>query len=303
VQRFDQKENSNVELGDLLFVTNFLTVTKVENVHQLKTFLFKTKKFGNLNMARDIHIDKKNSSSLEEEFFKYVTPLIRKYKIGFGKDNLTVQSWSSNTRQIIDMGFGLELEDKVNSYLEVVRRIYKNPMPQATNRFTTILIAQKLFDGLVIPKMEFMEFATRENLNSEKVQNVLKEFEKMENFIMDFYSTLLKKKIKEPFNVVDQPSIDIVSDFNLKPNRSLFLDESSRLEVNQKMKNLPLIFPDYMHYRSLIMEVLRNQGPFKIDDEDKKFYMDNFKLVFDDEFLSKVVNIETIRFFFGGAKK
>lgn len=303
VQRFDQKENSNVELGDLLFVTNFLTVTKVENVHQLKTFLFKTKKFGNLNMARDIHIDQKNSSSLEEEFFKYVTPLIRKYKIGFGKDNLTVQSWSSNTRQIIDMGFGLELEDKVNSYLEVVRRIYKNPMPQATNRFTTILIAQKLFDGLVIPKMEFMEFATRENLNSEKVQNVLKEFEKMENFIMDFYSTLLKKKIKEPFNVVDQPSIDIVSDFDLKPSRSLFLDESSRLEVNQKMKNLPLIFPDYMHYRSLIMEVLRNQGPFKIDDEDKKFYMDNFKLVFDDEFLSKVVNIETIRFFFGGAKK
>jgi hypothetical protein len=45
------------------------------------------------------------------------------------------------------------------------------------------------------------------------------------------------------------------------------------------------------------MDVIRNRGPFRINDDDKLFYMDNFKLVFDTKFLAKVEDIETIRFF------
>lgn len=298
-----QKENLNVDLNDLIFITNFLSAKKVENIHQMKTFLYKTKKFGNLNMkGKDIHIDQKTSHSLGEEFFKYIAPLTRKYKIGFGKDSLTTNGWSSNTRQIVDMGFGLDIEDKVNSYLEVVRRIYKNPMPQATNRFTTIMIAQKLFDGVVIPKMEFVEFATQQNLDEKKVNSVLKEFDKMEKFIMDFYTTLLNKKVKEPFNLgIDPDGEQIyknILNFDIRPSRSLFLSsDETKIEMNQKMKMISTQFPDYMYYRSLILEVLRNRGPFRIQDDDKKFYMDNFKLVFDDKYISKVVDIETIRFF------
>jgi hypothetical protein len=304
----EQKENRE-ELGDLIFLSNFLSSKKITSIHSLKHFLYKTKKFGNLNVE-DIQLDKKNSSTLFEEFFKYITPLKNKYKIGFGKDKLTLNTWSSNARQISDMGFGLELDDKINSYLEVVRRIYKNPMPQATNRFTTIMIAQRMFDGIVIPKMEFIEFATQEKLNKQKVDTVLKEFDKIEKFIVNFYTTQLNKKVREPFNVtssspskaeVASGTIDKykeVVNFNIKPTRSLFLGgDDIKVKLEEEMKNLPVQFPDYTFYRNLILDVLRNRGPFRIRDDDTKYYMDNFKVVFDEKYTSKVIDIETIRFF------
>lgn len=292
------KENiGQMDLNDLIFIANFLSVEKVKNIQELKTFLYKTKKFGNLNMA-DVSINPKSSQNIFEEFFKYVSPLKNKYKIGFGKDKLTLNTWSSNSRQITDMGFGLELDDKVNSYLEVVRRIYKNPMPQATNRFSTIMIAQKLFDGVLVPKLEFVEFATQQNLTKRKVDEVLKEFNKMEKFVMDFYTTQLNKKVREPFKLEVDQKIKTVLAFDVRPSRSLFLSSiENKVKLTQKMKDLPAQFPDYLYYRSLVLDVLRNKGPFQLQEDDKKFYMDNFKLLFDETFTLKVVDIETIRFF------
>lgn len=294
-----QKENiQQDDVEDLIFLSNFLSVEKVTNLPDLKTFLFKTKKFGNLN-KNDLKININQSKTPFEELFKYVIPMTKKYKIGFGKDKLTLSSWSSNARQIADMGFGLELEDKVNSYLDVVRRIYKNPLPQAINRFTTIMIAQKMFDGLLKPKMEFVEFATQQNLNKKKVETVLSEFDNMETFLMDFYTTQLNKKIREPFSLgIDQKQYEDVLKFEIKPTRTLFLEsEDVKVKVTEAMKYLPVQFPDYIHYKSLILDVLRDRGPFRIHDDDKIFYMDNFKFIFDEEFISKVVDIDTIRFF------
>ena len=294
-----QKENADGnEVNDLIFLSNFLSSFNLSSLPELKTFLFKTKKFGNLDV-NDLKLNLNSSKTLFEEFFKYMGPLTKKYKIGFGKDNLTLNTWSSNARQISDMGFGLELDDKVNSYLEVVGRMYKNPMPQETNRFTTVMIAQKMFDGLIIPKMEFIEFAAQNTINKKKVDSVLQEFNKMEKFLMEFYTTQINKKIREPFNLgVDELQYKNVMKFNTRPSRSLFLGSNEiKAKVTEDMKDLPTKFPDYNYYRTLLIDVIRNRGPFRINDDDKLFYMDNFKLVFDTKFLSKVEDIETIRFF------
>lgn len=294
-----QKENvDGHDVNDLIFLSNFLSSFNVSSLPELKTFLYKTKKFGNLDV-NDLKLNLHSSKTLFEEFFKYVGPLTKKYKIGFGKDNLTLNTWSSNSRQISDMGFGLELDDKINSYLEVVRRMYKNPMPQETNRFTTVMIAQKMFDGLIIPKMEFIEFAAQNTINKKKVDGVLREFNKMEKFLMEFYTTQINKKIREPFNLgVDELQYKNVMKFDTIPSRSLFLGSKYiKAKVTEDMKHLPATFPDYAYYRALLLDVIRNRGPFRINDDDKLFYMDNFKLVFDTKFLAKVEDIETIRFF------
>ena len=287
-----RSQKENIDLNDLLFIVNFLSAKKVNTDLELKTFLYKTKKFGSSNMD---NIDFKNvppGKTIFESFFKYMVPLTRKYKISFGKDTLALNIWSSNARQITDMGFGIELNDKINSYLEVVKRIYKNPMPQATNKFTTIMIAQKMFDGIITPKMEFIEFANQQKLNRKKVDYVLKKFTAMENFIVDFYTSQLNKKVREELNLgIDEETYKQVLNFKLKPTRELFLGLKNKV-------TLPTThFIDYNYYRSLIVDVLRNRGPFKIQDDDKKFYMDNFKLIFDTKFVSKVQDIETIRFF------
>jgi len=290
----------NVDPQDLLYIVNFLSKEKVKNIFELKNFISKNKKFGN-TLVEDIKLESGKSKTVFEEFFKYLTPLTRKYKIAFGRSDLTLNVWSSNPRQIADVAFGIELEDRINSYLEVPRRIYKNPMPQASNRFTTIMIAQKMFDGLIIPKMEFKKFATQNKLTEKQVKSVLTEYNKIEKFILEFYITQLNKKTREPFNVLGgskEPQKKDVLNFGIKPSRSLFLDSNVSVDdLTTQMKNLPAQFPDYSYYATLVMEVLRNRGPFKMLEEDRKFYMDNFTILFDENYTNKVVDIETIRFY------
>lgn len=293
LRAFPDAHSAGLEVDDLIYIANFLSSNKIKNIHELQSFLYKTKKFANLN-TRDVSIPENKTFEL---FFKHVGSLIHKYKISFGKDILTFNVWSSNAKQIADMGFALELNGKINSYRNVVRRMYKTPLPQATNRFATIMIAQKMFEGLTIPKMEFLEFAAKENLDKAEVESVLGEFNKMERFITDFYSKQLNRKVRERFNVFAQ-DVDDVMNFNIKPTRSLFLSsEQTKLKIVQQLDSLPKSFPRHHYYRSLILDVLRNRGPFKLNDDDKKFYMDNFRIIFDEKFTAKVEDIETIRFY------
>lgn len=286
-----QKENNDLE--DLIFLANFLSKKEVSTDQDLKYFINKTKKFGNLNYQ-----DLKTQVNIYKEFFKYMVPLTKKYKISFGKANLSLNIWHSNPTQIFEMSLGLDTEEKVNSYLNVIRRIYKNPMPQASNKFTTIMIAQKILNGLTKPKIEFIEFASYHNLNKIKVENILKEFNKMEKFLMDFYTTQINRKTSEIFDLgINHELYEKILNFQLRPSRSLFLGlENEKDKIHHDLENFPK-FKDYGYYRSLIMDVLRDRGPFKLQDEDKKFYMDNFKLLFNDKFISKIVDIETIRFY------
>lgn len=296
-----QKENLE-DINDLNFLLNFISVRKLNGVSDFRNFINKTKKYPNICM--DLLNIKKNSN-ICLDFLAYCVPLIRKYKISFGKvnDNTKSLEWISNARQICDVGFAMNTEEKVNSYLNVVRRIYKNPLPQATNRFTTFMIAQQMFQGISIPKMEFLEFSTQLDTNLEKnvSQKVIEEFNRMEKFLINFYGSQLNKKKREYFNLNETllKSYDEVMNFNFKPSRSFFLSLSDKNIYNKvvdKLNKLPKFIPIH-HYRLLINIVLRNNGPFKLSQEDKDFYMDTFKLIFDEKYTSKIIEIDTIRFY------
>jgi hypothetical protein len=86
--------------------------------------------------------------------------------------------------------------------------------------------------------------------------------------------------------------------FDVKPSRRLFLSSDEiKKQVMTQIDQFPT-FPDYMSYRLLCTEVLKYVGLFALSKEDRAFYMDNFRLIFDDAYISKVNDIETIKFFF-----
>jgi hypothetical protein len=214
--------------------------------------------------------------------------------------NIFPKYWVSNSRQILDMGLSLTTNEKIDSYLNVVRRIYKNPLPIASNKFSTFLIAQKLYDGIVVPKMEFLEFAVQSELDQKRVDRVLREFAKMETFIVNFYQTQLHRKQRMPYIIQpeSQELYNKVMNFDVKPSRRLFLSSDEiKKQVMTQIDQFPT-FPDYMSYRLLCTEVLKYVGLFALSKEDRAFYMDNFRLIFDDAYISKVNDIETIKFFF-----
>lgn len=300
-----QKENLE-DINDLNFLLNFISVRKLNGVSDFKNFINKTKKYPNICMER---LNIKKNTNICLDFLTYCVPLIRKYKISFGKANaIESVEWISNARQICDAGFALSLEEKVNSYLNVARRIYKNPLPQASNRFTTFMIAQQMFQAISIPKMEFLEFTTEfaqqkqsDTLDKNTIQKVLEEFNRMEKFLITFYGSQLNKKKRENFNLNETllKSYDEVINFNFKLSRSFLLSLSDKNFYNKvvsKIEQLPEFIPIH-HHRLLINNVLKNNGPFKLSQEDKNFYMDTFKLIFDEKYTSKVIEIDTIRFY------
>jgi hypothetical protein len=268
------------ELRDLLHLANFVSVRKLHDYRELVQFLRKAKKFGDgLIHTKPPH----------DSFFKHVTPIIQVLKISFGRSQPSPNTWLSNARQIEDVGFALELNDKIDSYIEVVRRIYQNPLPQATNRFTLFYIAQTMIEGVTAPKAEFIEFATRENIDKKRVRYVLARFQKMETFLTDFYKSQLKKMVREKITL-NTIETEIISD--LKPSRKMFLGciQISQTLLTQKP-------PDYRHLRLIVTKVFRNRGSFQIDEDDRIFYVENFKNIFDDQIVTNIENIETIQFY------
>ena len=160
-----------------------------------------------------------------------------------------------------------------------------------------------MFQGISIPKLEFLEFLTQLDTNLEKniSQKVIEEFNRMEKFLINFYGSQLNKKKREYFNLNETllKSYDEVMNFDFKPSRSFFLSLSDKNIYNKvvdKLNKLPEFIPIH-HYRLLINIVLRNNGPFKLSQEDKDFYMDTFKLIFDEKYTSKIIEIDTIRFY------
>ena len=288
-------------MNDLIHTVNFLN-NNVQNVQGALYFLSKAKKY---DIVSSTQIGTKISL---EAFLKHMSPIIKKYKVEFNSfphasdesSNNFPKYWVSNSRQILDMGLSLTTNEKIDSYLNVVRRIYKNPLPIASNKFSTFLIAQKLYDGIVVPKMEFLEFAVQSELDQKRVDRVLREFAKMETFIVNFYQTQLHRKQRMPYIIQpeSQELYNKVMNFDVKPSRRLFLSSDEiKKQVMTQIDQFPT-FPDYMSYRLLCTEVLKHVGLFALSKEDRAFYMDNFRLIFDDAYISKVNDIETIKFFF-----
>ena len=70
-----------------------------------------------------------------------------------------------------------------------------------------------------------------------------------------------------------------------------------KVQVSEKLETCPASILDFVGMRILILEVFKNFGQFKLNDEDREFYSKNFSLIFDHNLFEKSVNVETIRFF------
>jgi serine/threonine protein kinase len=285
----------NLSEGDrreLLHMANFVSVEKLRDHRELVRFLDKAKKFGD----GLTHIRAKPRDS----FFQHVSSIIQTLKISFGRSQPSINTWLSNARQIEDEGFSLKLNEKIDSYLEVVRRIYQNPLPQATNRFMLLYIAQTLMEGIVAPKAEFIEFATRENIDKKRVRFVLARFQKMETFLTDFYKSQLNRKVREKITLnLDIPTTKTALFDRCLPSRSMFLrlDTTRRSIACAPPNVLSSQIPDYRHIRLIVSKVFRNSGSFKLEEEDRVFYMENLKPLFNDQTVTNIENIKTIQFY------
>jgi hypothetical protein len=239
-----------------------------------------------------------------ERLIKYLSPMVSKHQISFGKVNEINPIWCSNPRQLLDLGHSMNLKDSIDAYLNVPRRIYKFPLPQSSNRFITHMIAQKLLAALSTSWKEFVEFA--EDLPDSEFQtafqkpknfivgNVHSKYKKMNQFLTIFYTKELEKQIQEPVIV---PYYSQILDLGTRPSRGLFLNPKIRHKLIKEIQQYPTDLPDYVKYKNMVLEVITYKGPFQLSDPDKSFYMKSFRHLFDNDYISKVIDLETLRFY------
>jgi hypothetical protein len=163
-----------------------------------------------------------------------------------------------------------------------------------------LYIAQTLMEGIVAPKAEFIEFATRENIDKKRVRFVLARFQKMETFLTDFYKSQLNRKVREKITLnLDIPTTKTALFDRCLPSRSMFLrlDTTRRSIACAPPNVLSSQIPDYRHIRLIVSKVFRNSGSFKLEEEDRVFYMENLKPLFNDQTVTNIENIKTIQFY------
>ncbi|ABF82065.1 hypothetical protein MIV035R [Invertebrate iridescent virus 3] len=292
------KENPSPDYGDLVYTANFLSTRPLKTVRDLAGWTLANKKF-QTQAPLDFKIFPSNAPVIED-FLKHMAPLTKKYKISFGKGAATAAGWSFNPRQIVDLAFSLDPDQQANAWVQVPRRIYRNPLPAATNKLVATFIAQQLWNGLVVPKLGFVDWAQSENLNRSVAESIWNEYDKMEKFLTQHYWSKIDKMTPAPLTIEPYPdAFQTLVQLRLKPTRSLFLssDKLQRLRRNIAPQYDAPAFPDYDQYRGMILDMVKDSGPFKLTPDLAAFYLDNLKPLFDEKIMEAVTNLETIKFY------
>lgn len=290
--------DQNTDPADVWYLANFLAKPSapIQNASQLARFVSRNKQLRPRELrASGKQLDDKSI----DDFLEYVNPLVKKHKISFGNApaESALDKWTSNSRQLMDMGFSIELEQKVESYRKVCSRLYRNAMPQATNRLVTFMIAQRVYSGINTPKLEFLEFAQTESLNPKLAQSVLSMFQKAEDFITTFYNNLLAKKTREPLKLAYYPEVlkfDLL-DEGLTPSLLVDAHKIKSIISSTSYTQLPTQFPDYLYYKHLIEEIFAHRGLFRISQADKQFYQNQLKNALNPAYIRKVADIATFK--------
>lgn len=231
-------------------------------------------------------------------FFKQISPLLRDYDVGFGKapESDNVHTEIVNARQIVDVAFGIEIEDKVNAFLDVCSRIYRRPLPQATNKLTTIYIARTLLQTLSSSKKAFALFAQDVKLPSHVVNRVSTTYEKTHTFLTTFYQKSIDKKTNTPLHIPYFPSVKAAQSLSAEITRELLLDQSKLNRIAIDFLHVPIDLPDYIKLGTTIQTILESTDPlFPLTTEDKIFYRQTCEQLFDPDYIQKISFLCTVR--------
>lgn len=270
----DQIINSKYYLEEndrknLLHLCNFLTNTKYrpdkfEDIESLAKFTKYARKYSAL-----ISDDKDDLEKFRPyDLLRYIMKMDYKFS-GISTVTEYIPTMDKgNGRQVFEYVFSKEINQQLETYVNVFKRLKLCTLPQPKNLFFMYYVVQSLENNLRSVCDEMILFLNYYKINKEPYEKI---FEETMSFIESVYDKKIKmtkeKDVEYPYtnakstNIIQAPYAE---ETFLIPQKILaLLDESS--DIN-----------DLSEYKEIIEMILLNKGKYKLADNHREYYLSNF---------------------------
>lgn len=301
---------SQNDIVSTLKIANFFGKSKYYNgtfsdLNTLKEFVHEMKKYTQILHIKDYGMENLTPIDLaryiksnfpESSDNNYFSALVSKEEY---KNTLLCGS----ERQVYDFLIAETYEEQLESYKNVFIRIKKSTLPQPKNIFYIYYVMQTFESVLSRVNQEMVNFIVSKNKNiSQKELDIYQiNYRNTINFLHKLYNDILSSKTLEKINFNMDFKIPKIPDYTDK----IFLIPSDVLGVIKKINgDTHITYRDincsnYPEYSEILTMVFINSEVYKLPDNYKNFYLENFKDFLDNNWTDikdDIANIKTLLF-------
>ena len=267
---------SDNDIYDSIKLANFLSNTRyrqrmfrktgANGLSDLNYFFSRAKKYMELISSNKYELEERTPL----DFIKYINHNF-KYKFTYEKIKYPVFKLDKgNPRQVYEYILSSTQQDRIQSFVRVFERVNTCKFPDSINLFFSYYSAQTLEDNISSVYTLMKKFLANEKItNTEKYDRIYK---KTMSKIKKIYSKKLDQIQDEN---IDYKISDQFEKLEIAPyTDQTFLTPSVILNLLHKNNKSITNLSEYKH---IIQRVLLNQGKFKLSEQHKKYYSDNFQ--------------------------
>ena len=266
---------SKKDVNDVIKLANFISgtgyrkkrfrETGTKGVSDVQFFISRARKYTEM-----ISSDKYELEHLTPyDFIKYIR---KNFTYNFSYENIDSPIFRinrGNPRQVFQYILSSSQEEKTKSFLDVFDRVLSCEFPKHLNLFFSYYAAQNL----------------EESVSS--VYNLMIQYFKYENINEDVGVNKYKKAI-EKINKVYRDKLQLNGDEKIEYDLSQKFDKLELAKYNEETFLLPDVILNLLYeyeneddndlsdYKHIIELIFLNKGEFKMSDEHKKYYLENF---------------------------
>ena len=275
---------THTEVNDMIIIANFLSGTKYrkqkfrktgpKGVSDIQYFFNNSKKYNDMISSDKGELESKTPL----DFIKYIFNNFN-YSFNYTKINYPHPQFNlhnSNPLQIFNYILSDNDHDRIKSYVNVFRRIHITNFPSLKYSFLSYYTIQIIEQNLTSVKNEMILF----NDNPKYLKYYTKAINKIKK-IYD-YNNLLKNEDNITISCPTLPIIDIINntvddieynDLSQNSHKILLLPEV----VEQFLDNYKHTkCTDMINYKTIIENILCNNGIFKLSEKIRQYYKQNF---------------------------
>jgi serine/threonine protein kinase len=272
------------DTDDLIMVANFIAGNKYREkkfstLGDIKYFMNKNKKYSQIINSDKYDLEEKTPLMFVEYILEH-----SEYKFNIQEiDKVDYSMNRGNPRQVFEYMFSSTMDDKVNSFLDVFRRIYECDF-KVTNKFFSYYTLYMLEDTISSVKDKLLEFLKENKMDTKKYLTVydkaIKKLEQHKENIDELEAVNIKYEV--PLVNVERYDEDIFTD----PKRLLSVVETSEMKGTL----------DICNYKDIIEGMMLNKKAMFTLPWDE--YEDNFKNILDINSVklkTEIANVVSVR--------
>jgi hypothetical protein len=271
---------SNRDISDMINLSNFMSGTGYRrdtftSVSDIKKFISKAKKYSEM-----VSSDKHELEQKTPRDFIYYIKKVFKYNFNYEKIGFpTFRINRGNPHQVFDYILSSSIHEKTQSFINVFKRVIECEFPMPGNLFFVYYTAQTIEENITSVNTLMLYYLNNQNL-IEPDTMYKKAMEKIHKMYIEKMSQTLIQKVDYT-----------ISDCFKNPSISTYNEDTfNRPDIILKiLLNYKKSSEDISTYKNIVEDVYINKGIFKMTDDHKKYYLDNFR----DLLYTKNVNMKT----------